>query len=124
MTGTRAPVAVEVLLAGMGAVDPCAELQCPPLPWLLLLEYRVVLLPGHLNFPHHGLCTAFWRILPHPCAACLAACTIQLCPVWEERKIWASWTSLLVPLGSPVLGSSDRTALPAQRCRGPALRAN
>lgn len=83
----------------LGRDGNCAELQCPPLPWLLLLEYRVALLPGHLNFPHHGLCTAFWGILPHPCAACLAACRIQLCPAREERKIWPSWASLLVPLG-------------------------
>lgn len=55
MTGTHTPVAVEVLLLGMGTVDSCAEWQCPPLPSLLLLEYRLALLLGYLNFPPSSL---------------------------------------------------------------------
>lgn len=127
----RTPVAVEVLLAGMGTMDSCAELQCPPLPSLLLLEYRVALLPGHLNFsPTHGCPLHFGEGAASlaPFTPALARASLPVEPSYvlsgkggkaglagqPSRCPWA----LPVPRGSPVLGSGDRRAPPGTCARG------
>lgn len=55
MTGTRVPIATEVLLAGDGVVVSCTELQYHPLPLMLPFKYGSVLgdfAPQQLYSPH------------------------------------------------------------------------
>lgn len=115
MTGTRVPIATEVLLSGDGAVVCGAELQYHPLPLMLPFKYGSVLrdfAPKQLYFPHgcplhfgegatfstdlplrswargllgKVLLAGLWWSLLHPCIG-VAASSNQVPLPWEGKQ--------------------------------------
>lgn len=119
MTGTHTPVAVEVLLAGMGTLDSCSELQCPPLPSHLLWNRGWLcswdtLTSPHSSSLHFGEGAAFLACFTPALASLPAGSSYVLLGKRGQagqagqpsRCPWA----LPVPRGSPVPGSGDRRA--------------